>query len=178
MKNNFWSKLKAKGNKTTYDLSKETNISEEKLDEVFNGERELPTNHVDKVYTALKEKKQPMTSIERALIEKFFTDNDILVLRKSWGYASMQSLADAIGVGVSNLYLLRPQYIKKLTDNYLQKVYDFFQDELNKNVVKNKRNVIKHTYNQLKKEDLPKEVLNWYNNFDLSAWRKNEKINC
>lgn len=176
MENNFWRKLKAKGNKTTYDLSKETNISEEKLNEVFNGDRELPTNHVDKVYTALKEKKQPMTSIERALIEKFFIDNDILVLRKSWGYKSMQSLADAIGVGVSNLYYLRPQYIKKLTDNFLQKVYDFFQDELNKNVVKNKRNVIKPTYNKLKKEDVPKEILDWYNNFDLRAWRKNKKL--
>lgn len=173
---NIWERLKKESGKSTYDISKEINVPEETVKEIINGEREVPTERVDEVYNAFKTKNTNKTSsIERALMEKFFMDNDIQDLKEKWGYKNLEELSEAIKISRSQLYELRGEKVKTASNNLLKKVYEFFQDGFNKKIAKND----KIKYNKLVKisrEELPKEVLDWYYNTDLKKLRKKKNL--
>lgn len=174
---NFWEKKFKKINKSVYDLSKELNIPEEKVKEIIKGEREVPNKEVDRVNQSFSTNKQKITSIERALMEKFFRDNSVAYLKEKFNYKSNQELCNAIGVSNSILCKLGNKAIKELSDTKLQKVYDFFQDEFNMKVNKNKtKSKYKNTYYQLSKNSIPNEVLEWYENTDIKKIRNNMGI--
>lgn len=169
---NIWEKLRRESGKSTYDISKELNIPEDIVKEIEKGDREVPTDKVDEVYNAFKNKgATEITSVERALMEKFFMDNDIQNLKKEFGYKTLEELSEAMHIGVSTMYYLRGQKIKAMSDNLLKKAYDFFQDGFNKKVSRKKIKTKYRTMNYMAKEDLPKEVLDWYYSTDIKALR-------
>lgn len=169
---NIWERLRRESGKSTYDISKELNIPEDIVKEIEKGDREVPTDKVDEVYNAFKNKSATeITSVERALMEKFFMDNDIQDLKQKFGYKTLEELSEAMHIGVSTMYYLRGQKIKAMSDNLLKKAYDFFQDGFNKKVNRKKIKTKYRTMNYMAKEDLPKEVLDWYYNTDIKALR-------
>ena len=169
---NIWEKLRRESGKSTYDISKELNIPEDIVKEIEKGDREVPTDKVDEVYNAFKNKSATeITSVERALMEKFFMDNDIQKLKEEFGYKTLEELSEAMHIGVSTMYYLRGQKIKAMSDNLLKKAYDFFQDGFNKKVNRKKIKTKYRTMNYMAKEDLPKEVLDWYYSTDIKALR-------
>lgn len=174
---NIWEKRFRKNNKSAYELGKELNIGEEKVKEIIRGEREVPTNDVDRVYGAFTNKgPNKLSSTERALMEKYFNDNDIQELKKEFGYHSLEELSKAMNVGVSTMYYFRGDKMKALSDKLLKKAYDFFQDGFNKKVVKKKRDNGKGKYKVIYWEDLKPEVQEWYENTDLKELRREKKL--
>lgn len=167
---NIWNKKYNKTNKSVYEISKELNIPEEKIKEVIRGERQVPTNDVDRVNGAFISNSIGITSFERAMMEQFFFDNDIQDLKKKFGYKSLRELSGAIGIGIATMYYFRGDKIKAISDKLLKKAYDFFQNDWNKKVnskQKVKKECGKVWYYQMPFEDLPKEVVKWYNTVDL-----------
>jgi DNA-binding Xre family transcriptional regulator len=167
---NIWNKKYNKTNKSVYEISKELNIPEEKIKEVIRGERQVPANDVDRVNGAFVSNSIGITSFERAMMEQFFFDNDIQDLKKKFGYKTLRELSSAMGIGVATMYYFRGDKIKAISDKLLKKAYDFFQNDWNKKVnskQKAKRENGKVWYYQMPFEDLPKEVVEWYNTVDL-----------
>ena len=167
---NMWNRKYNKNNKSVYELSRELNIPEEKLKEVIRGEREVPTNEVDRVNGAFSSNTIGITSFERAMMEQFFFDNDIQDLKKKFRYKTLKELSDAMGIGVATMYYFRGNKIKAISDKLLKKAYDFFQNDWNKNAkskAKAKKERSKIWYYQMPIEKLSPEVIEWYNNVDL-----------
>jgi hypothetical protein len=167
---NIWTKKYNKTNKNAYELSKELNIPEQTIKEVIKGEREVPTNEVDRVNGAFSSNTIGITSFERAMMEQFFFDNDIQDLKKKFGYKTLAELSNAMNIGVATMYYFRGNKIKAISDKLLKKAYDFFQNDWNKKVnskVKVKKECGKVWYYQMPFKDLSKEVVEWYNNVDL-----------
>lgn len=167
---NIWAKKFNKTNKSTYELSQELNVPEDKIKEVIKGEREVPINEVDRVNGAFSSNTIGITPFERAMMEQYFLDNDIQILKKKFGYKSLQELSDAMDIGISTIYYFRGDKIKAISDKLLKKAYDFFRNDWNKKInskQKVKRKNSKVWYYQMPFEDLSKEVVDWYKNVDL-----------
>lgn len=176
---NIWSKKFNKTNKNTYELSKELNIPEEKIKEVIKGERQVPTNDVDRVNGAFVSNSIGISSFERAMMEKFFMDNDIQDLKRKFGYKTLRELSGAMGIGIATMYYFRGDKIKAISDKLLKKAYDFFQDDWNKKVNKKEKinkSLSKTWYYQMPISELSQDVINWYNTTDLKALLKKEGI--
>ena len=175
---NLWKNKFNRNNKSTYDISKEINVPEEKVKEIIRGERQVPTKDIDRVNEAFTNNKtERITSFERAMMEKFFIDNNYKDLKKKFGYKTFKELTDAIGVGASVIYDLKEPNIKTLSDNALKKVYDFFQNEWNiKKVPKYKQKNKRNCYYQLPKKMISSEVIEWYEKSDLKQLRENKNL--
>ena len=177
---NIWNKKYNRTNKSVYEISKELNIPEQKIKEVIKGEREVPTNEVDRVNGAFSSNTIGITSFERAMMEQFFMDNDIQDLKRKFRYKTLKELSDAMGIGVATMYYFRGNKIKAISDKLLKKAYDFFQNDWNKNAkskVKAKKERSKIWYYQMPLSELPSEVVEWYNNVDLKDLLYKEGIN-
>ena len=175
---NIWAKKYNKTNKNAYELSKELNIPEQTIKEVIKGEREVPTNEVDRVNGAFSSNTIGITSFERAMMEQFFMDNDIQDLKRQFGYKTLKELSNAMNIGVATMYYFRGNKIKAISDKLLKKSYDFFQNDWNKKVKakSNNKKTTKTWYYQMPFEELPYEVVVWYNNVDLKELLVKENI--
>ena len=176
---NIWAKKFNKTNKNTYELSQELNIPEDKIKEVIKGEREVPTNEVDRVNGAFISNSIGISKFERVMMEQFFFDNDIQDLKKKFGYKTLRELSNAMGIGATTMYYFRGNKIKAISDKLLKKSYDFFQNDWNKKVnskPKVKRENGKILYYQMPLNELPSEVVEWYNNVNLKDLLYKERI--
>lgn len=129
----FFGRLASKNKKSSYEVSKDTGISEDKIKEVFTGERELPAKHVDAVMKSIQSK-DGVKDLDYLNAKAFFESNDVAELRHNFGYGTQKGLAEAIHV--SNCYIsrLEGRHIKMIPREALVRIYDFFQDDLNKSV--------------------------------------------
>ena len=175
---NIWSKKFNKTNKSVYEISKELNVPEEKIKEVIKGEREVPTNEVDRVNGAFSSNSIGISSFERTMMEQFFIDNDIQKLKTNFGYKSLRDLSNAMDIGISTIYYLRGDKIKATSDKLLKKAYDFFQDDWNKKakIKRQKKQSEKNYYYQMSYSELPNEVIDWYKNVNLKELLYEENI--
>lgn len=171
---NIWEKLKKQNNKSTYDISKELGVEEEKIKEIISGERQVATEDMDRVIKAFQTKPEKVVPIERTLMEQFFKENKINDLKNKFGYKKVIELANDIGVANSTLYRINNEKdIKLLSDRNIKKIYDFFQNNFNKKVVaekhiKNKNKIHTTKYPQVDYEELPEEVREWFENTDIN----------
>ena len=169
----FWDK-KNRNKKTNYDISKETGIPEEKVKEIMKGEREVPTDRVDTLNKALETSNKAERSIRILNAKGWLKKTDLSRLRLSWGYISQKEVAEAIGMAQSSYSLIESKKYDILSNNSLLKVYDFFNDELNKKVSKGLEKVNKGKGS--KASVVSKEALDWYNNTDIKALLKEHNI--
>lgn len=169
----FWDK-KNRNKKTNYDISKETGIPEEKVKEIMKGEREVPTDRVDTLNKALKSDNKTERSIRILNAKEWLKKTDLTSLRLSWGYLSQKEVAEVIGMAQSSYSLIESKKYDILSNNSLLKVYDFFNDELNKKVSKEHEKVNKGKGSKM--PEVSKEALEWYNNTDIKALLKEHNI--
>jgi transcriptional regulator with XRE-family HTH domain len=193
--NTIWSKLnsKAKTKKNTYEISKKTNIPEEKVKEIMSGDRELPADRVDDFIGVIKEDNKAEKSITMASIRKWVEDTDLRELRKSYGYESQGELAGALGLDSSTVCRMEGKKVDHISDATLQKYYDFLNDELNKKVkkkakrskviVNDSRTKIQVTKNVASEEDRKilrsikfEDAVKWFENFDLKEYLNDNNL--
>lgn len=184
MRNTIWNKLKNKNKVTSYDISKDTNIPEEKVKEILTGDRSVPTERVDDITKAIQNNSNKLAKdIKYNNAIKFFEENDFKELIKKFNFKSQKELAQAVHVSTYITTMASTHRIKELSKISVIKLYDFFSDELNiksprprKKKVKNNKKRTRTIYKVIKKEDLREEVLKWYDETDLKSLRLAENL--
>ena len=182
MGNTLWSMLnnKSKSKKSSYELAKKTNIPEEKVKEILNGDREVPSDRVDTLVSAIKEDNKLEKTLNIESIKRWINETDLKALRMSFNYETQGELAKELGVHTSVISRLERKITNQSSDALLMRYYDFLTDELNKKVVKPTG-----TYDQSsrKKENTAlsadvdtEELAEWYNNFDFKVWLEENKL--
>ena len=170
MGNSLWNKLnnKNKSKKSNYEISKKTNIPEDKVKEIMNGERTIPTDRVDDFVGAIQENNTLERSVNAETAKRWIMETDLKELRKKFNYSSQVELAKELGLDTSTVCRLENKKFSHTSDSTLIKYYDFFQDELN---IKVKRDGgKKRTRFKPKRKD--KEVLGGINAEEAMAWYK------
>lgn len=184
MRNTIWNKLKTKNKVTSYDISKDTNIPEEKVKEILTGDRAVPTERVDDITKAIQNNSNKLANdIKYDNAIKFFEENDFKELIKKFNFKSQKELAQAVHVSTYITTMASTHRLKELSKISVIKLYDFFSDELNiksprhrKKKVKNNKKRTRTIYKVIKKEDLREEVLKWYDETDLKSLRLAENL--
>ena len=177
MRNTIWNKLKTKNNVTSYDISKDTNIPEEKVKEILTGDRAVPTERVDDITKAIQNNSNKLAKdIRYNNAIKFFEENDFKELIKKFNFSTQKELSQTAHLSTYVISMASTHRIKELSKTSVIKLYDFFSDELNiksprKKKVKSNTNRTRTIYKVIKKEDLKEEVLKWYDETDLKSLR-------
>lgn len=179
MQNTIWNKLKTKNKVTSYDISKDTNIPEEKVKEILAGDRNVPTEKIDDITKAIQNNSNKLAKdIKYNNAIKFFEENDFKELIKKFNFKSQRELSQTSHLSVYVISMASTHRIKELSKTSVIKLYDFFSDELNIKSPKKKKtrhkSLSRHKktyYKVIKKEDLREEVIDWYEKSDLKALR-------
>lgn len=135
----IWKKIRQKSNLPKSMVADKLGISEEKYDEIENGERELPRQYIDKLMKIKYDNKENKIEfeVETAKAIEFIQNTDWEKLETEFNYPTTQDLCKAMNIGVSTYYNIKhtPDVVAPKTKI---KVYKFFMDPLNKYVNKNK----------------------------------------
>lgn len=189
MANTIWSKINKKNKKSTYEISKETNIPEDKVKEIMSGERELPTEKVNDFMKVLQDDNVTERVITIENVKQWLKDTDLKQQRINYGYPSQTALAKALNVNTSVICRIEGGHIGQFSDDMLLRYYDFLTDGLNKVIKKEvnkvednkekffrvfKVSMMKHIRfpkedQYLKNVDL-KDAYNWYKEFDFNTY--------
>ena len=181
---NIWNKLN-KLNKSNYEIAKETNIPEDKVEEIMKGKRQVPTDRIDKFIEVLKKDDKVQKQLDLIEARQWYDETDLKQRRIEMGYGTQRSLAEVLKLDVSVINRLETRSaIDKhhVSDTTFIRYCDFMRDDLNK-IINNKNNkktksgeALKLRYNIPEKERQEilntdwEEVLEWYKNIDLREW--------
>ena len=182
MQNTIWNKLKTKNKVTSYDISKDTNIPEEKVKEILAGDRTVPTERVDDITKAIQNNSNKLAKdIRYDNAIKFFEENDFKELIKKFNFSTQKELSQVSHLSIYVISMASTHRIKELSKTSVIKLYDFFSDELNIKSPKKKKTKRNYSsrhkktyYKVVKKEDLEEEVIDWYEKSDLKALRNDK----
>lgn len=176
-RNTIWNRLNRRSisTKSNYEISKKTNIPEDKVKEIMEGDREIPSDRVDDFVNAIKENDKVEKQITMGNIRKWIQETDLRELRKKFNYVSQGELASVLGVDASVVCRLEGKKIDHVSDQTLQKYYDFLNDELNVKISKKKdlsSKILKtKVRGKINVSDVDYEkAYAWYQDFDLRAW--------
>lgn len=177
MSKTIWSRInsKNKSKKSTYEIAKKTNIPEDKVIEIMNGERSLPTERVDEFLNAIQENDKVEKSINMENIYNWVNSTDLKAKRLEFNFPTQKSLAIELGVNPATICRLEKKDTKKISDTFLMRYYDFLNDELNKRIEKKNekepnisiKEIPKLTLDPVLKDIDPEVAYDWYLNFDL-----------
>ncbi len=183
MGNTLWSRLNNRNQKrkSNYEISKKTNIPEEKVKEIMNGDRVLPTERVDDFISAIKEDNKVEKEISVATAKKWIEETDLRAARIAYNYTTQGELAEELGVHSSVICRLENKILTHVSDGLLIKYYDFLHNELNKRVKRKKKvkaKKIKPTEMELSMLNSldDDEVNKWYNEYDLKEYARSNNI--
>lgn len=127
----FWGNMMRKNNINSYEISEKTNIPEEKVKEIANGNRTLPTERVNEFVKAIHETKKENKKGRRNEALIFFADKNIKDLRLRFNYRTQRDLAKALNVSQYTVSRAEQFGVKILSTSVILKFYNFFKDELN-----------------------------------------------
>lgn len=182
---NIWKKLN-KLNKSTYEISKETNIPEDKVKEIMAGKRELPKERIDKFVEALQKDDKVEKSLKLHEVKKWYEETDLKARRKELGYKTQKDLAKALELDNSCICRLENKQKHGLSDETLIRYYDFMVDGLN-TVISNKQKTkykkslkIPKNISEKEREEIIntnwKDVEKFYKEFDFKKWFKQNRM--
>ena len=188
---NIWNKLN-KLNKSNYEIAKETNIPEDKVEEIMKGKRQVPTDRIDKFIEVLKKDDKVQKQLDLIEARQWYDKTNLKQRRIEMGYRTQRSLAEVLKLDVSVINRLETRSAldkHHVSDTTFIRYCDFMRDDLNKIInskkINNKKTNNKKTksgetlklrYNIPEKERQEilntdwEEVLEWYKNFDLREW--------
>jgi len=131
----FWSKRI--NTKLKHDVAKDLGVEEEKIQELINGERHVGGETMDRVLKSIQENEENGTAKELAILD-WYNNTDLKDLRSRWGYGQTE-LARKLEINVSTLNAIESKYHeRKSVSKLMKKLYDFYQDEFNKQISKSK----------------------------------------
>ena len=169
---NIWKKLN-KLNKSNYEIAKETNIPEEKVEEIMKGERQVPSNMIDDFRKALATNNRVEKSLKLSQVKEWYKTTDLKQRREDLGYKSQASLSRAMNVSPSTISRIESkseENRKYFNEDMLVKYYDFMTNDLNKVIYSNKK-IKKHPKEKYVNFE---EVKEWYKNFNVKQWLYNK----
>lgn len=182
MANSLWDRLngKNKNKKSSYEISKKTNIPEEKVKEIMNGERIVPHDRVDALVGAIQEDNTAEKALNLLQIKKWVNETDLKKKRMDMGYETQKDLARELNINSSVICRLEQKNLKHISDSFLTKYYDFINDDLNINIKKKGKqkkvkSVLYADKDAFKKID-PVEAEKWYDNFDFKSYMRENQI--
>lgn len=135
---NIWKRKRVKSGLPTSEISKLLNIPEKKYIEIEENKREMPSKYIDAFMDIMHKSKTKEGKGELVFymikINEWFRTTDFKQLRQDWGYNTQAELATAMGFSnwiTSQLEKGRVDFgnSTKIT------IYNFFQNELNKNII-------------------------------------------
>jgi len=168
-KMNIWEKMRRKNGLTRVELAKEMGINEERLKEVENNMREMPTNQVDNYISKVNNISKGERNIKIAEARNWYEQVNLKELMKEFGYENQSELAKTLGVDPSSIsvWFNKKNGSKKIGTNSLLKLYYFFNNEFNKKLEnKNTKNEPNKVQNKLSKKET-NTLYKWYNVYDL-----------
>lgn len=130
----FWKKRI----KNVKELSKATGIEETKIKELKEGKREIRGETMENILNKINEMNKK-TKLEKSVEKKEMVDwikaQDFKKLQEDFNFKMQKDLAKAIGVsqGTFSDCIKRPE---KYGEYSLRKIYNFFQNDFNKNIKK------------------------------------------
>lgn len=127
----FWNKRI----KDTKAIAKDIGVEEIKIKELKQGKREIGGETMERVLNSIEKTKESKLEkqIRKAHIFEWYQNTDITALREKFGYKTQKSLAKELGIAQGTLCELETK--KKVAFcGSMQKVYDFFQNDFNKNI--------------------------------------------
>lgn len=175
----FWNKRI--NNKNASKIASKMGVSEEKIMELKNGERNISGKTMDKMLNTIEEIQSANSKVQSAIenfeIIKWFQENNIKELRIKFGYKTQKELADQINVSASIISLIEAgKYNINVVTPIIEKIHNFFNNEFNikkESKVINKESKVtneqKQAENKLYKYD---EIMAWYKNTDIKALRE------
>ena len=183
MGNTLWSRLnnKSKSKKTAYEISKETNIPEDKVNEILKGERQLPNDRVDSFTEAIQKDNKVEKTLNMINIKNWYNTADLKAARIRLGYTTQISLARALNLDPSTINRLENRTEKSISDDLMMRYYDFLNDDLNKVIekpnkqMKKRKKLTEEELERIKNADY-KEVLDWWHSFDLRAYLEKHNL--
>ena len=137
---NIFKRYFDKSNKTIYDVSKETNIPEKKVQEIIDGDREITGENVDKVMSSLQNDNKVEKDINIINALEFFKENNPKELRDKFNYSTQKDFARVVGLSSAVISQFESgnygptRNEKGVGNNTLLKLYDFYRNELNINI--------------------------------------------
>jgi len=162
----FWSK-RIKNKK---DLADALNVDESKIDALVNNELEIGGETMNKTLKAIEEERINK-AIRESDIWRWIQETDFRQKRLEFGYKTIKEVASIIGISDSTISRLETNksVYPKLTPS-LKKVYEFYQNDFNKNTtnITAKQNIDRS--NKINREN--KDVWKWYKNTDIKELRK------
>lgn len=138
-------------------------VSEEKIRELKNGEREITGETMEKVLKAVNETSEAEMNIKKANIAKWYQENDIKKLTGEFGYSNYKELGNVVGLSNSTISQLASNTINRLSPAGI-KLYLFFQDEFNKKT--RKVDTVEKGLLKISDEEA-KEIEKWYQENDI-----------
>ena len=127
----FWNKRI----KDTKAITKDIGVEETKIKELKQGKREIGGETMERVLNSIEKTKESKLEkqIRKAHIFEWYQNTDLTALREKFGYKTQKSLAKELGIAQGTLCELETK--KKVAFcGSMQKVYDFFQNDFNKNI--------------------------------------------
>lgn len=160
---NFW-KRKIKN---VNEISKATGIEPQKIKELKEGKRQIQGKTMEKVLNAINENSKKMKiekMVDKQNIYNWIKETDLKKQIKDFNY-SQEDCAKAIGVSKATLVnIVNGRY--RVYSNAMQKIYDFFQDDFNRNV---------KTKEKKKSEKKATPKLEYINKYKLNEIKKELK---
>jgi len=158
-KMNIWEKMRRKKGLTRVEIAREMGISEEKVKEVENNMREMPTKEVDKYIKNIHNMNNGEREITIAQARSWYEITDFKSLMKEFGFANQREVAKTIGVDPSSIsvWFNKKKGSHEIGTNSLLKLYYFFNDEFNKKLPTEK----------VKTPTKRETMIKWWKGFDL-----------
>ena len=168
-KMNIWEKMRRKKGLTRVEVAKKMGISEEKVKEVENNMREMPTKEVNNYIKNIFEVSNAEREIELAKAKEWYEKADFKKLLKEFGFKTQGELARKLEVDSSSIscWFAKKTGSRHIGQNSLLKLYYFFNDEFNKvttkSAPKQESKKVKVTNRAVDR----KTAIKWWRDFDL-----------
>lgn len=132
---NFYKKRNKKSNLTKHELAVKLNTDVEKIEQLENRELEIG-GETFKKYVDTTNMSKAEIDLEYAKLLEWYNKTDIKKLRKEFGYNTQLEFAKKCGIPQSVYCMVENKNIKRPTYATLMKVYEFYNNDFNKQVTK------------------------------------------
>lgn len=128
---NIWEKQRKNNGLTRFEMAKAMGISEEKIEQIESGVREMPTEKVDEYLEKMRNLSKTERKLKAAEARVWYENADLKKLISDFGFKNQREFARAIGCEQSSISIWANKK-KKIGTPALLKLYYFFNDGFNK----------------------------------------------
>lgn len=140
---NVWEKTRKNSGLTRTEIANAMGISEEKIEQIEKGVREMPTEKVDEYLEKIRQLSSKERKIKLAEAKTWYYNVDLTQKMKEFGIVNQYKLAEILNAGQGSVSAWVNK--KGISTENLLKLYYFFNDKFNKIVEEPEEDKIKVT---------------------------------